>query len=87
MPMWEHICGQCGTKQAPLLEDRRGEMAARQAEAEGLLKDYDFDQAERLTTSLRDESDPRLKQFVPWATEFVAKIGNAREAQLAQAGV
>ena len=87
MPMWEHICGQCGTKQAPLLEDRRGEMAARQAEAEGLLKDYDFDQAERITASLRDEPDPRLKQLVPWATEFVAKIGKAREAQLAQAGV
>jgi serine/threonine protein kinase/formylglycine-generating enzyme required for sulfatase activity len=86
MPMWEHICGQCGTKQPPLLEDRRGEMAARQAEAEGLLKDYDFDQAERLTVSLRDESDPRLKQFVPWATDFVAKIDKAREAQLAQAG-
>jgi tetratricopeptide (TPR) repeat protein len=86
MPMWEHICGQCGTKQAPLLEDRRGEMAARQAEAEGLLKDYDFDQAERLTASLREESDPRLKQLVPWATDFVAKIGMARDAQLAQAG-
>jgi serine/threonine protein kinase/formylglycine-generating enzyme required for sulfatase activity len=85
MPMWEHICGQCGTKQSPLLEDRSGEMAARQAEAEGLLKDYDFDQAERLTVSLRDESDPRLKQLVPWATDFVAKIGKAREAQLAQA--
>jgi predicted Ser/Thr protein kinase len=86
MPMWEEICGQCGTKQASLLEDRRGEMAARQAEAEGLLKDYDFDQAERLTVSLRDESDPRLKQLVPWATDFVAKIGKARDAQLAQAG-
>jgi len=86
MPMWEHICGQCGTKQAPLLEDRRGEMAAQQAAAEGLLKDYDFDQAERLTIALRDESDPRLKQLVPWATDFVAKIGKAREAQLAQAG-
>ena len=86
MPIWEQICGQCGTKQSPLLEDRRGEMAARQAEAEGLLKDYDFDQAERLTVSLRDESDPRLKQLVPWATDFVPKIGKAREAQLAQAG-
>ena len=86
MPMWEEICGQCGTKQAPLLENRRGEMAARQAEAEGLLKDYDFDEAERLTVSLREESDPRLKQLVPWATDFVGKIGKARDAQLAQAG-
>jgi len=86
MPMWEEICGQCGTKQAPLLEDRRGEMAARQAEAEGLLKDYDFKQAERIAVSLRDESDPRLKQLRPWATDFTAKIGKAREALLAQAG-
>jgi formylglycine-generating enzyme required for sulfatase activity len=86
MPMWEEICGQCGTKQAPLIEGRRGEMAARQAEAEGLLKDYDFDQAEQITVALRDESDSRLNQLVPWATDFVAKIGKAREAQLAQAG-
>jgi len=86
MPMWEEICGQCGTKQAPLLEDRRGDMAARQAEAEGLIKDYDFDRAERLAVALRDEPDPRLKQLVPWATDFVGKIGEARDAQLAQAG-
>jgi len=85
MPIWEQICGQCGTKQIPLLDERRGEMAARQAEAEGLVKDYDFDQAERLTVLLRDEPDPRLKQLVPWATAFIEKIGKARDAQLAQA--
>jgi hypothetical protein len=86
MPMWEEICGQCGTKQATLLEERRGQIAARQAEAESLLKDYDFDEAERITVAIRDESDPRLKQLVPWATDFVGKIGKARDAQLAQAG-
>ena len=85
MPIWEHICGQCGTKQATLLEDRRGEMAARQAEAEGLLKDYDFDQAERLTASLRDESDPRLKQLVPWALTFLPEVERARKEQVERA--
>ena len=86
MPMWEEICGQCGTKQGPLLEERRGEMAAKQAEAESLLKDFDFERAESITVTLRDEADSRLKQLVPWATDFVAKIGKAHDAQLAQAG-
>jgi serine/threonine protein kinase len=86
MPMWEEICGSCGAKQTPLLEDRRGDLANRQAEAERLLKDYDFDKAEQITVSVRDESGPRLKQLVSWATNFVASIGKAREAHLAQAG-
>jgi serine/threonine protein kinase len=86
MPIWEEICGQCGTKQGPLLEERRGEMAAKQAEAESLLKDYDFEHAEQITISLRDEADSRLKHLVPWATDFVSKISKARDAQLAQAG-
>jgi serine/threonine protein kinase len=85
MPMWEHICGQCGTKQAPLLENRRGEMAARQAEAEGLLNDYDFDQAERLTIALRDESDPRLKHLQPWAITFLPQVEEARKEQVERA--
>ena len=85
MPMWEEICGQCGTKQGSLLEERRGEMAARQAEAESLLKDYDFEHAESITVALRDEADSRLKQLTPWATAFLPKISAARDAQLAQA--
>jgi serine/threonine protein kinase len=85
MPIWEEICGQCGTKQGPLLEERRGEMAAKQAEAESLLKDYDFEHAEQITITLRDEADYRLKHLVPWATDFVSKISKARDAQLAQA--
>ena len=87
MPMWEDICGQCGTKQAPLLETRRGEMAARQAEAEGMLKDYDFEHAEQISVTLRDEADPRLKQLTAWATAFLPKIAVARDAQYAQAGM
>jgi serine/threonine protein kinase len=85
MPMWEHICGQCGTKQAPLLEDRRGEMAARQAEAEGLLKDYDFDHAERIAATLRDESDPRLNHLRPWAITFLPQVEKARREQVERA--
>jgi len=85
MPMWEHICGQCGTKQAPLLEDRRGEMAARQAEAEGLLKDYDFDQAERIAATLRDESNPRLNHLRPWASTFLPQVEKARREQVERA--
>ena len=81
MPMWEDICGQCGTKQAPLLETRRGEMVARQAEAEGLLKDYNFDRVERIAASLRDEPDPRLNHLRTWATTFLPQVDRARKEQ------
>ena len=61
MPMWEEICGQCGSKQAPLVEQRRGALAAKKAEAEGLLKESRFEEAESIGVGLRDEADPRLK--------------------------
>jgi formylglycine-generating enzyme required for sulfatase activity/serine/threonine protein kinase len=85
MPMWEAICGQCGTKQPPLIEERRGEMVARQAEAESLLKDYAFERAEQIAVAIRDERDPRLKHLAPWSTTFLQKITTARDSQLAKA--
>jgi serine/threonine protein kinase/formylglycine-generating enzyme required for sulfatase activity len=86
MPMWESICGQCGTKQMPLVEKRHEELNVLQAEAESRLKDHDFDASERITVALRDEADPRFKQLVPWASEFLTRLGKARDAQLAEAG-
>ncbi|NBP80883.1 hypothetical protein EBU58_09255, partial [bacterium] len=85
MPMWEEICGQCGGKQTPLVEQRRGELAVLQSEAESLLKEYRFEEAEQIVVALRDEPDPRLKQLVPWATEFLPQITKARDVALARA--
>ena len=78
MPMWEEICGNCGAKQPLLLESRRSEMAAAQAKAEGLLGDFDFDEATGLATRLRDEPHARLMHLKDWATHFVDRIAKTK---------
>jgi formylglycine-generating enzyme required for sulfatase activity/serine/threonine protein kinase len=85
MPVWDEICGECGSRQTPLVEQRQGELAAKQAEAESLLKEHRFEEAEALAAGLKDESDPRLKQLVPWAIEFLPVIAEAYEAERTRA--
>ena len=86
MPVWEEICGQCGSRQTPLVEQRRAELAVKQSEAESLLKEHRYEEAEQVATTLRDESDPRLKQLVPWATELLPQIAQQRDAELFRVG-
>ncbi|MEI6506796.1 MAG: protein kinase, partial [Planctomycetota bacterium] len=81
MPMAEEICGQCGTKQVPLVDERRQAMAAKQALAEGLLGDFAFDRAMGIATELRADLHPRLKHLVSWATSFVDAIEKSRAEQ------
>ena len=85
MPVWDEICGECGSRQTSLVEQRQGELAAKQAEAKSLLKEHRFDEAKALAVGLKEESDPRLKQLVPWATEFLPEIGEAYEAERTRA--
>ena len=85
MLMWDEICGECGSRQTPLVEQRQGELAAKQAEAESLLKEHRFEEAEALAAGLKDESNPRLKQLVPWAAEFLPVIAEAYEAERTRA--
>jgi tRNA A-37 threonylcarbamoyl transferase component Bud32 len=81
MPYWEEICGQCGTKQEPLIAERRSAMAARQAEAESLLNDLDFEAADRIAVAINGERDPRFNQFVGWAEKFLPRIQRSRDEQ------
>ena len=76
--VWEEVCDHCGAKQSLLIAERKKEMSATQLEAEDLLSNYDFDKALSLATQLKDLSDPRLRQFKPWAEEFVAKLDAER---------
>ncbi len=85
MPMWEEICGECGGKQAPLVEERRLAMAARQAEAEGLLGDFVFDKAVQIATQLRDEAHPRLKHLSGWGAAFLEQIEKSRGERIREA--
>jgi formylglycine-generating enzyme required for sulfatase activity len=81
MPMWEEICGSCGSKQAPLIEERRHVIAAKQAEAEGLLGDCEFDRAAAIATQMRDESHPKLTFLSGWAGTFLSQIESSRTEQ------
>jgi hypothetical protein len=85
MPMWEEICGSCGAKQAPLIDQRRHAMAARQAEAEGLLGDFEFDRATAIVERLRDEPHPQLRHLAHWAETFLHQIVASRDEQMQHA--
>ena len=85
MPMWEEICGQCGNKQQPLIEERRSAMAVRQSAAESSLAEFDFEAAMGIAISLKEEPDPRLRQLAGWAEAFLPEIDKKREEQLALA--
>ena len=82
--MWEQLCDSCGTPQRDLLEQRRSQMASRQAEAESLLKALDFDRAKSMAVALRDEPDLRLVHLKGWAKRFLGEIAKGREQELAR---
>ena len=84
-PLWEEICGSCGAKQTPLADERRQAMAAKQAEAEGLLGDCEFDQAVGIATALRDEPHPKLRFLSGWAESFLGQIETSRTEQTREA--
>jgi formylglycine-generating enzyme required for sulfatase activity len=81
MPMWEEICGSCGTKQSSLLAERRQAMAASQAEAEGLLGDFDFDGATAVAQRLAEEPHPKLQQLSSWVRTFLGQIEQSKAEQ------
>ena len=85
LPMWEEICGRCGTKQSLLSQQRRNEMAAAQSKAETLLGNFDLDQAVGMARSLGNERHARLSFLKSWAEEFVARVERIREQQARRA--
>ncbi len=80
--VWEEVCDHCGKKQSLLISKWKEEMLASLIEAEELLSNFEYDKALTLATTLCDESDPRLRQFKPWAEEFVAKTEAERTKTL-----
>ena len=86
IPIWDKVCGDCGTKQADLLDERRSRMASDQSEAESLLKNCEYDRATELATVLRDEPDPRLQHLKGWSEKFLPQIEQGRQQQLEQIG-
>jgi len=85
MPVWEEICGSCGAKQTPLVDGRRQAIAVKQADAEGMLGDCEFERAAAMVTQLRDEQHPKLKYLSGWATAFLDQIEKSRAEHTRQA--
>ena len=85
MPIWEEICGECGAKQTPLVEVQRLAIAAQQAEAEGLLGDFEFDRAFAISTDLRDKAHPRMRWLSDWLTTFLQQVEKSRAEQTRRA--
>ena len=85
MAIWDEICGSCGAKQTPLLESSRAAMAARLAEAEGLLGDLHFDGARTIATELQAEGHPKLGHLREWAEGFLTKIDETRSREATRA--
>lgn len=81
-PVWEGVCGECGSIQAALLEQRRAEMAVRQSEAETCLAEHDYKHATDLAIEIANETDPRLQHLSKWSAEFRELVETARRAQI-----
>ena len=84
IPMWEEVCDNCGAKQRELLDQRRTQMGSEQAEAESLLKAFDFDRAQSIAVAFRDEPDLRLTHLKGWAEQFLGEIEKGREQERAR---
>jgi serine/threonine protein kinase/formylglycine-generating enzyme required for sulfatase activity len=82
MPIWENICGECGTKQLELLQPRREALQANRDAAIASLEALDFEKARALATKVQDETDPRLQNLHPWCTEFFTEIEKRRTQEL-----
>ncbi|MDB4644462.1 SUMF1/EgtB/PvdO family nonheme iron enzyme [Rubripirellula sp.] len=82
IPMWEAVCGSCGSKQADLLDARREQMVEQRREAEGLLVGQDYTRAIRLAGELASESDLRLQHLKKWADNFVDDVEQQKQREL-----
>ena len=85
IPVWEGVCGECGSIQTDLLEQRREEMAAKKAEAETCLASHDYKRATELAHEIGHEADPRLQQVKSWSEEFPEQVESTKRAQIESA--
>jgi formylglycine-generating enzyme required for sulfatase activity/serine/threonine protein kinase len=82
MPIWENICGECGTKQLELLQPRREALQANRDSALACLELLDFDNAKKFASNIQDETDPRLQHLRAWCNGFLIEIDNRRAQEL-----
>jgi len=85
MPMWENVCGSCGSKQEGLLRERREAMDANKVHAEELSTDYQYAAATRIAEELGSETDLRLQHLKSWSERFIADCEKERQRELSRA--
>jgi|GEM_PF-264477 len=84
MPMWEGVCGSCGTKQNPLLEEIRKTHQDRHDESEVFLNEFKFDDALMAASAIGVQNDLRLQQFATWHEEFSTRVESSRASEHAR---
>jgi formylglycine-generating enzyme required for sulfatase activity/serine/threonine protein kinase len=82
IPMWEEVCGQCGSQQSNLLEQRKQAMAGQRDQAELLLEKFDFENANRIAQEVAKVSDLRLQQLKGWSDKFLQQVDSTKGEQL-----
>jgi serine/threonine protein kinase len=80
-PVWEDVCGQCGSRQSAVIEDIRADTARRRAEVERLLDDMNFIEAEALALSASVPVHPLLAEERAWCDGVLGAIAERRQRQ------
>ncbi|MDB4644469.1 serine/threonine-protein kinase [Rubripirellula sp.] len=83
MPIWEDVCGGCGTRQSEALAYRHEQMTSQKLEAETFLAEHDYNRATKLAVEIGNETDPRLQQLKSWSIDFAEQIESTKRAQIA----
>jgi sulfatase modifying factor 1 len=84
MPMWEGVCGSCGTKQDSLIEEAKEGLQRKHDEAEQFLNELKFTDALKAASVIGEQNDLRLQQFTAWHEEFSARIESSRTSEHAR---
>ncbi|MDB4640073.1 protein kinase [Pirellulaceae bacterium] len=79
IPVWDKICGECGGKQADLLEEKTAEYQKQKQQAEGLRGEYLFSDAIRISTELSQLEDERFVAFRDWGNSFADEVASEQE--------
>jgi serine/threonine protein kinase len=81
MPMWEAVCGDCGTKQGPLVEEAKEVLQRKHDEAEAFLNELKFDDALESSRMVSGENDLRLQQLTSWHEGFSQRLVDIRKTE------
>ena len=80
-PVWEDVCGQCGSRQSAIIEEIRADTARRRAEVEQLLDAMKFAEAEALVSSASVPPHPLLGEERAWCDSVLGTIAERRQRQ------